>query len=204
MNLRERQAEAARALVRTAALAAFVEHGYVGTTMSDIAEAAGVARQTIYNLFESKAALLISVVNDRVVGTEARSQESDHRAIREATDPHQMIARFAGSTAGIADRSLPVLRIAYEAAALDGEVAKQLQLNEEQRFHAQSFFIEELDKKGFLRTDIPVEELKRGFWLLASPQTLLTAIDSGWTTATYITWLTQTVTGLLLAESPPV
>lgn len=198
MNLREQQAETARELIRSAALAAFVENGYAGATMSEIAERAGVARQTLYNLFESKASLLIAVINDRVEGVEERSQEDDHQAVHQATDPHEMIERFATSTGGIAERSLPVLRIAYEAAAMDGEVAKQLQLNEERRFRAQSFFIDLLDTKGFLRTDIPIEELKRGFWLLASPQLLVTATESAWTIDTYIAWLAQTVKGYLL------
>ena len=198
MNLREQQAETARRLIRSAALAAFVENGYAGATMSEIAERAGVARQTVYNLFESKATLLIAVIDDRVRGAEERSQEDDHQAVREAASPNEMIELFARSTAGIAERSLPVLRIAYEAAAMDGEVAKQLQMNEERRFQAQAFFVDVLETRGFLRTDIPIDELKRGFWLLASPQLLVTATDSAWTIEAYIAWLTQTVKGYLL------
>lgn len=203
MSLREQQAETARKLIRSAALEAFIEDGYVATTMSDIAERAGVARQTVYNLFESKAALLIAAIGDRVEGSEERSQEDDHRAILEVASPDQMIELFATSITGIADRALPVVRIAHEAAAIDGEVAKQLQVNEEHRYRAQSFFIDALEEKGFLRTDIPAEELKRGFWLLTSPQTLLTAIDSGWTISAYTNWLTQTVRGLLLPPQQP-
>lgn len=203
MNLREQQANTARKLIASAALEAFLEDGFVATTMSDIAERAGVARQTVYNLFESKAALLIAAIGDRVEGSEQRSRAEDHQAVRDADSPDEMIELFARSSAGVAERALPVLRIAYEAAVIDGEVAKQLQLNEEHRYQAQSFFIDTLEAKGFLRTDIPTAELKRGFWLLASPQTLVTAIDSGWSIDTYITWLTQAVRGLLLSPSQP-
>lgn len=201
MSLRKQQAEVARRLIGSAALEAFLEDGYVATTMSDIAERAGVARQTVYNLFESKAALLIAAVGDRVEGAEQRSQDEDHQEIRDADNPDRMIDLLARSSAGIAERALPVIRIAYEAAAVDGEVAKQLQLNEEHRYEAQSFFINALERKGFLRTDIPTEELNRGFWLLTSPQTLLAAHQAGWDTATYINWLKQTVKGLLLPPS---
>lgn len=203
MNLREQQANTARKLIASAALEAFLEDGFVATTMSDIAERAGVARQTVYNLFESKAALLIAAIGDRVEGSEQRSRAEDHQAVRDADSPDEMIELFARSSAGVAERALPVLRIAYEAAVIDGEVAKQLQLNEEHRYQAQSFFIDTLEAKGFLRTDIPTAELKRGFWLLASPQTVVTAIDSGWSIDTYITWLTQAVRGLLLSPSQP-
>lgn len=197
MSLREQQTEMARKLVASAALDAFLEDGYVGTTMTGVAERAGVARQTVYNLFESKAALLVAAISDRVEGAEQRSQDSDHQAIRDADSPVEMIELFAASSAGIAERALPVLRIAYEAAAIDGEVAKQLQLSEEHRYQAQSFFVDTLEEKGFLRTDIPTAELKRGFWLLASPHNLLAAHEAGWDTTTYTTWLTQTVQGLL-------
>jgi AcrR family transcriptional regulator len=200
VSLREQQAETARALIRSAALAAFIEDGFMATTMTDIAGRAGVARQTVYNLFESKASLLIAAIADRVEGAEQRSQSTDHQAVRDAGSPEEMIDLFARSSAGVAERALPVLRIAYEAAAVDGEVAKHLERNEEQRHLAQSFFIDVLEEKGFLRTDIPIEELKQGFWLLASPLNLITAIDGGWTITTYITWLTQTAKGLLLAS----
>lgn len=203
MNLREQQANTARKLIASAALEAFLEDGFVATTMSDIAERAGVARQTVYNLFESKAALLIAAIGDRVEGSEQRSRAEDNQAVRDADSPDEMIELFARSSAGVAERVLPLLRIAYEAAVIDGEVAKQLQLNEEHRYQAQSFFIDTLEAKGFLRSDIPTAELKRGFWLLASPQTLVTAIDSGWSIDTYITWLTQAVRGLLLSPSQP-
>lgn len=166
--------------------------------MSDIAARAGVARQTVYNLFESKAALLIAAIGDRVEGAEQRSRDDDHQAIRDAGSPDEMIELFARSITGIAERALPVFRIAHEAAVIDGEVEKRLQLNEEHRYQAQSFFVDILEAKGFLRSDIPVGDLKRGFWLLTSPHNLLTAHQSGWDTDTYVTWLTQTVKGLLL------
>jgi AcrR family transcriptional regulator len=41
-----------------AAFALFCEHGYTGTTMAHIAEAAGVAVQTVYFTFHTKAAVL--------------------------------------------------------------------------------------------------------------------------------------------------
>jgi TetR/AcrR family transcriptional regulator, mexJK operon transcriptional repressor len=66
VTLRDRQAETAKKMIVAAALEAFLEDGYVGTTMDDIAERAAVARRTIYNQFGSKAALLIAAINDRV------------------------------------------------------------------------------------------------------------------------------------------
>lgn len=199
MTLRDRQAEQAKKVIIDAAMGLFFENGYVATTMDDIAESAGVARRTIYNQFGSKAALLIAAINDRVVGAGERSQVSDQDAIREMDDPHQMIEAFTQVHVGVAERSLPLLRITFEAAAVDGEVAKEYEKSEEYRYKAQQVLVDSLNNKGFLRTDVPLSYLRRGFWLLAGPQMLITATQAGWDIETYARWVKDTVTGLLIS-----
>ena len=57
--------------IREAATALFLERGYAGTTMDDIAAAAHVSKQTIYTHFADKESLLASLVlanSDRVDG----------------------------------------------------------------------------------------------------------------------------------------
>jgi AcrR family transcriptional regulator len=201
VTLRDRQTETAKKLILSAALEAFLEAGYVGTTMEDIAEKAGVARRTVYNQFGSKASLLIAVITDRVVASEERSIEADHDAVRALTDPEQMIDAFIRSHVGVAARSLPILKVTFEAALIDGEVAKAYETNEEFRYQAQQVLVDALANRGLLRTDVPISYLKRGFWLLAGPQTLITATDSGWDIETYANWLKDTVTGLLIGRN---
>ena len=200
MTLRDRQTEQARQLIIGAAIDCFLETGYVGTTMDDIADKAAVARRTIYNLFGSKAALLIAAINDRVVGSEERSLESDHESVRALDDPRQMIEAFIKAHIGVVQRSLPLLRVTFEAAAIDGEVAKEYERNEEYRYRAQQVLIDALNRKGLLRTDVRLNYLKRGFWLLAGPQMLVTATNAGWDIDTYAHWLKDTVSGLLLHQ----
>jgi AcrR family transcriptional regulator len=201
VTLRDRQAETAKKLILSAALEAFLGDGYVGTTMEDIAEKAGVARRTVYNQFGSKAGLLIAVINDRVVASEERSIEADHDAVRALSDPGQMIDAFIRSHVGVAARSLPILKVTFEAALIDGEVAKAYEMNEEYRYQAQQVLVDALANRGLLRTDVPISYLKRGFWLLAGPQTLMTATDAGWDIETYANWLKDTVTGLLIGRN---
>lgn len=201
VSLRDRQAETAKKLILSAALEAFLEDGFVGTTMEDVAEKAGVARRTVYNQFGSKAGLLIAVINDRVVASEERSIEADHYAVRALTDPEQMIDAFIRSHVGVAARSLPILKVTFEAALIDGEVAKAYEMNEEYRYQAQQVLVDALANRGLLRTDVSISYLKRGFWLLAGPQTLMTATDAGWDIETYANWLKDTVTGLLVGRN---
>ena len=198
MTLRDRQTRHARELIVGAAIEGFLEHGYAGTTMDDIAKRAAVARRTIYNQFGSKAALLIAAINARVVGSEQRSLESDHAAVRALDDPHRMIEAFIRAHIGVVHRSLPLLKVTFEAAGVDGEVAKAYEKNEEHRYKAQQVLIDVLNDKGFLRTDVSLSYLRRGFWLLAGPQMLITATQAGWDIETYAQWVKDTVTGLLI------
>ena len=119
MTLRDRQTEQARRLIVGAATDCFLENGYIGTTMDDIAEKATVARRTIYNQFGSKAALLIAAIDDRVAGPEERSLESDHDSVRTLDDPREMIEAFIKAHVGVVHRSLPLLKVTFEAAAID-------------------------------------------------------------------------------------
>jgi AcrR family transcriptional regulator len=60
-RLRDRQAEATRALLVSVARQLFTERGYAGTSIEDIIEAAGVARGALYHHFAGKDALFAAV-----------------------------------------------------------------------------------------------------------------------------------------------
>ena len=57
-----------RAAVLEAATALFGENGWAGTGMRDVARAAGVAVETVYANFGSKAELLLAALDVAVVG----------------------------------------------------------------------------------------------------------------------------------------
>jgi AcrR family transcriptional regulator len=59
VGLRELKAEQTRAAVLSAALDAFEARGYDGTTMEEIAEAAGIGIATLYRYFPSKDQILL-------------------------------------------------------------------------------------------------------------------------------------------------
>jgi AcrR family transcriptional regulator len=65
---RKRQAEQTRADVLAAAVERFNETGWAGTTVADIADAAGVAVETVYSGFGSKKALLRDAADVAVAG----------------------------------------------------------------------------------------------------------------------------------------
>ena len=65
---RREQAAATRERMIRAATEVFTEAGYVGARMSDIAERAGVAVQTVYFTFHTKGELLQSCFDHAVLG----------------------------------------------------------------------------------------------------------------------------------------
>jgi AcrR family transcriptional regulator len=56
-------ADARRRQLFDVALSLFAEHGYLATTMDDIAEAAGVTKPLVYQHFESKRALYLELMD---------------------------------------------------------------------------------------------------------------------------------------------
>ena len=67
---RREKAAATRERIITAASVVFAEAGYVGARMTDIATRAGVAVQTVYFVFHTKAELLKACFDHAVLGPE--------------------------------------------------------------------------------------------------------------------------------------
>lgn len=61
------RAPGARRITRAAGRL-FARHGYAGTSMADIAEAAGVSKATVFHHFRSKRALYDSLIGEAVAG----------------------------------------------------------------------------------------------------------------------------------------
>src|SRR4249919_1205351 len=71
---RRDRARATRLRITKAAYTLFCERGYAGTTMVDIAEAAGVAVQTVYFTFHTKSELLSRTYDFAVLGEGEQGQ----------------------------------------------------------------------------------------------------------------------------------
>ena len=50
--------------IKKVALTKFIEQGYEGTSLSDVANEVGIKKQSIYSHFKSKEELFITVMND--------------------------------------------------------------------------------------------------------------------------------------------
>ena len=201
MSLRETRRRAAQRLVIDAAFELMLERGYSATTMTAIAEHAGVAERTVYNLFRSKTGLMLATLRDRAFGGEDQSLIADHAHMWGLDDPIEIIDFAVETNHRVASRALSLFRVAYQAAAVEPEVADALAELEEFRFQHQGEVVDMLREKGFLRSDVPYELLKRGVWLLQGPETVIKAMDAGWDLNTYSDWLRDSLPRLLLDKS---
>ena len=68
--IRAKRAMETRAALMSAAAELFTTKGWAATGMRDVADAAGVAIETVYSHFASKRALLQAVIDVAVVGDE--------------------------------------------------------------------------------------------------------------------------------------
>jgi AcrR family transcriptional regulator len=201
MSLQEVRRQAAQRLVIDAAFELMVESGYTATTMTAIAEHAGVAERTLYNLFGSKPGLMLAALRDRASGGEADELAADHEHMGSLDDPLEIIEHAVAANHRVASRALALFQVAYQAAAVEEEVAAALEELEEYRFHYQGGLIDTLQQKGYLREDIPYDVIKRGFWLIAGPEMVIKALKAGWDLDTYSTWLRASLPGFLLPSS---
>lgn len=67
VHSRQRRKEARPAELMAAALELFVEKGFVGTRLEDVAARAGVSKGTLYLYFDSKEALFKAVIQEGIV-----------------------------------------------------------------------------------------------------------------------------------------
>ena len=94
-NLRERRAQLTRDEILRAARRLFAERGYARTSVRDIAQAAGVSPQTVYDSVGSKQAL-VSRLNDLI---DAEAGVADIvRAAAESDNPWEVAATSARVT----------------------------------------------------------------------------------------------------------
>jgi len=147
-----------------AAYELFCAGGYVGTTMTAIAERAGVAVQTLYFTFNTKSAILEEAFGAAVIGFEHWDPKVEHTVSaggpRDMVELHPWYAELrdaptaAAALAVFVDASLPILErvgpliVAMTAAAgTDPDLMTATEVAEQRRVDGYRFVVEELAKR---------------------------------------------------------
>ena len=201
----EQVAQSRRDIVQNAGVL-FRQRGYAGVSMPSIATEAGVAVETIYRAFGSKAGLFRAVVEAAVAGGAARAdvpveRRPAIRAMIEEADPRRQVAMYAATQPGIHRRSGPLLRVLAGGAAVDPELAALWRGIETIRLNGQARFVGMLADRGALRPDLSVEDGRDGLWTLCSLAVWDMLVETrGWSAERYQEWLTDALRALLLGD----
>lgn len=129
-TLRERQAEFTRNEILLAARRLFAERGFTRTSVRDIATAAGVSAQTVYDSIGSKQAV-VTRLND-LIDSEA-GIGAIVGGVAASRDPQQVAALSARITRSMLENCEDIIRALVTGAAAEPEL--QVVLDEGHRRH---------------------------------------------------------------------
>jgi AcrR family transcriptional regulator len=199
---REEQARQTRSRICAAAAAQFLDRGYAGATMRDIAAEADVAVPTVEAAFGTKARLLKTAIDAAIAGDEVpvpMLERAWAARARAASDAAAVAAEFAGTLTASAQRAAGLVQAALDAARLDPDIADVAAQLARQREIMAAWLVDELTARSSLRHGISRDEAIDTVWLLMDPAvfTRLTS-QRKWTAIRFRAWFTDTVIRLLL------
>lgn len=203
---RRDRAKATRLRITKAAYALFCDRGYAGTTMNDVADAAGVAVQTVYFIFHTKSELLSRAYDFAVLG-EGDPVPPDQAAwYLEMTDQPDVTAALRHAVEGIAEilkRATPLDTVVRVAAGHDPDTAAVRAFHERWRAQGYRAIVGILESKAALRERISAERATDLLLLyLGMDVYRVLVLDLGWTHQDWIDWTVATVDEQLFAARP--
>ena len=182
----------------------FVERGYVGTTIEQIAQRAGVAVETVYSTFGSKREILARLVKVSIVGDQSPVpllERPGPQAVRQERDQRRQIALFARDMRDIMSRMGPIFMIMHTAAETEPDIATLLRTMLNDRLDGMAYFVRCLLANGPLSNQMSVEDAAETVWAVTSGELhQLLTLYRGWSGDRYETWLRDTLTRLLLDQ----
>jgi AcrR family transcriptional regulator len=196
--LREQRAAQTRRRITDSARELFVAHGFAGTTIAAIAHRAGVAPQTVYATFSSKAAVLQALLT----GLEEAAGAVEWRNVLAAErEPERLLAAFAQWTAGMFGTSRQLIAAAGAAAA-DPALSEFAAQGGERRRMALRSLIARIAAAGALRHDLTQSQALDRAWLVTGADLFLAASGPcGWSEQECARWLTELLRQQILQPS---
>jgi AcrR family transcriptional regulator len=200
---RQEQARETRRRIVDAAHAAFLERGYAGATLDEIATAAGVSLQTLYNSVGGKPALLKAAYDVALAGDDEPIPVGDRpraQAMLAATDGREAMAHYAALGRELGDRAGPLLAMVQsQAVGGDPDLQAFAETTEAERAigtaNAASFVAEGGGRRAGRSTKAAADVL----WTLTSPEVRhRLVVTRGWSADRFERWLAQAMGDALL------
>jgi len=198
------QAVATRTKIIEAASRAFLDRGYSGATIPQIAADAGVAVETVYRSASGKAGLLAAAVQAALAGGVERAeqpieQRAGLRRVIDAPDARSALHAYAATQPGVWSRVGPLLRVLESASAGDPALTDLRESLDQQRLAGMRRFADHLAGRQALRAGLSVDRAADVLWALCGRANYDALVnDRGWTHDEFSHWLGQTLTAALL------
>ncbi|MCU1359242.1 MAG: TetR family transcriptional regulator [Ilumatobacteraceae bacterium] len=197
-SLRERQAQLTRDEILKAARRLFSERGYTRTSVRDIAEAAGVSAQTVYDSIGSKQAL-VARLNDLI------DAEADIRSIvgaaAQSTDPKQVAATSAKVTRSILEHCGDIIHALVTGAAAEPDLEVALAEGHRRHMAGNGMIVGLLVEMGALHPSVDPAAALDSLSAISDVQLALLLRDTyGWSLDRIETWIATTSQTLLLGS----
>jgi AcrR family transcriptional regulator len=206
MSLREEQTATTRRRILDVAGRLFMRQGYLGTTLSGIAKAAGVSVQTIYNLVGGKAALLKAVYDVTLAGDDEPVPMSERplvQAVLDAPTGRASVERYAAMSRLLGERLLPLVSMLLaQAATGDPELREFAETVEGERAVGSRSMAAHVAERFGLRAGLDADAAADVLWALTSPDLTDRLVHRrGWGWDRYERWLATTMADALLGAT---
>ena len=197
----ERARQTRRKIIR-AAHEEFLARGYHGATMAAIARRAGVATQTVYFVFHTKAALISAAIDAAVLGEDDPTdpERSDWwAAMLAAPTGADALEHFVRGAGSLYARAAGISEVLRAAALTDPDVHAIWRHHDHQQVEGFRRVIEAVTTKSPLRSGLdPAAATDILLTVYGDSTYLLLTTERGWTHDQAIDWACQALPVLLL------
>jgi AcrR family transcriptional regulator len=194
-----------RAAVLRAARELFTSRGYAATPVAEIARAAGVSVDTLYETVGRKPQLLLAVLDMELAGadTPVEAEQRDYvRQIRAAPTAVAKITTYTDALARLLPRTVPLLESLRTAGQTDPACAEVYQAVRERRAANMRLFAADLRGTGELRDDLGDDTVADLVWSMNAPEYYLLLTSRGLTPEQYAATVREVWLRTLLRDPP--
>jgi AcrR family transcriptional regulator len=199
---RQAQARRNRETILSIARAGFLARGYAATTMTSIADKAGLSVDTVHKAFGGKAGLVRAIYEQSLAGEGpvAAPRRSDDMQ-RSERDPHAIVRHWGSLSGEVAPLVSPIHLLIRDAAVSDPEMAALLRSSDRERRERMRQNARTLADRGHLKSGITLEDATDILWTYSSPELYeLLVTRCGWNQIRYGRFLADSIAAALLPE----
>ena len=201
---RQEQARRTQRAVITAAAELWLERGYGGATIADVARHAGVSPETVYGAFGSKGGLLHRVWDITIGGDDEEvvfHERPEVMAMRAEPDLRKRLALHARFHTKTAARIVPFMLMVQAASGHEPTAKEMLAEIGRQRFEGMGVMAREAEATGQL--GVSEQECREVMWTTTDGQLWhLLVQQRGWDDERFADWLARLWVSALKVRPP--